>query len=444
MAKASDTQGIKFYPIIINGITIFAAALILLTYLSNPAKAQPLIDTIAATDAGTAPGSCVEPGSCSYNCPLVFAQNRINSYTTSRVNDHKSWVQNTLWPAILEDLQVLTDQLAGVSPAAMSSLGMITDGAQTQTTQRRLQKLKAESVNRNRPNLKMCSVATMTKGLTNSEDNGRVFSASLSNNMKTRFLGGENTQGADGVDSDKRARWNMFVSQYCDPDSENGALGEQCQNIDPANFDKDVDFARLVGGADTIAAEDTHAVTLMASYLYGHDIPRNRFKGNSIDPKKNSRNYELYEQMRSIMAMRSIAANSFQSVVALKSEGPEETEEEKSRRQSTMIEMGYSSDFIANSMKASPSYVGRMNLMQDALFHNPGFYIDNISSPEHVSQTMTAMKAIENMYMDRLAESLKRQELLNSVWLELKLRKEQSDITRKALNANLEGERLAE
>ncbi len=391
----------------------------------DPASLQDTANQIAIT--------CTPP--C-MTCGI--AENTVKNYTEARRNAHQSWVMANIFPLVVDDLQAMTEELSQNGLAVMNNIGRIADAAQQQRAQRRLQKIKYESALRNKPNPKMCGVATMSNGLGAAKDNGKIFSANLASYNSARFNGQPGSVAETGIDADKRARWNTFVTKFCDPYSENGAMEKVCQNNDPAVINKDIDFAGTVALSDTIKESDQDAVMMLSSYLYGHNLPRYRFTQDQLDPEKHPDNFNINERMKRVYAIRSLALQSFNSYVATKAEGPPEDGDDRSRRMGVLQSLGYPPEVVAQSIDHSPSYTERMNLMQDALFNNPSFHIDNLTTEEHIQQNILAMRILDNMQLRSILESQQRMEMLNAAWLELDLRNEQNKLESTMSRGNLQ------
>ncbi len=398
----------------------------------NPASIQ-------ATSPSTAPPPCV--GGCLV-CPL--AEQIVNDYTTYRRQAHQLWMRNTIFPLVVDDLQDMTDQLSQNGPAVMQNIGAIADAVQQQRTQRRIQRLQFEANRRSQPSPKMCSIATMSNGLSATQSNGKILQHTLMSHSNARYNGKAGSAAELGIDADKRMRWNHYVTQFCSPDDENGSMSAICENNSLTSANKDADFAGTVGLPETIRSSDQDAVVMLSSYLYGHDLPHFRFRADQLDPAKNPDNFEIHSRMKRLYTLRGVALNSFSAFVAMKAEGPPESGEERARRMTTLETLGYEPEVVADRLTYSPSYVERMSLMQDALFNNPSFHIDNLTTDEQVQQVMLATRILDNMQLKHMLASQQRTAMLNAAWLELDARREQDRIQSTMMRENLREGRTAQ
>lgn len=394
---------------------------------------------IWTTDPATVPS--IDNSPC---CVCETIPPRVNSYTTSRImTHHTNWIafssRSVLWPIILDDLQDMTDQLVANAPAVMQSFSQINDAWQQQRSERALQKLKTESLIRNRPNAKLCTVASTAQTFMPAQDHAKVSAQQAASYLSSRQTSKLNHPAAGGIDQDKKHRWNLYLTKFCDPNDENGAMEKVCKNTNPETMDKDVNYSAVIGAPMTIRDEDKEAVLMLGSYLYGHDLPYFLYNGSDLDPDKNPEALRGYENMQLAVRARSVALNSFISTLALKGEGPPETPEATQRLRSMMLNAGYDSAYVEKTLQDSPSYWARLNILQDSLFTSPENAIENITTTEHVAQNAAAMEAIKTMHLKNIADSLQRQEQLTAVWHEMIIKQREMAVQRSMGATPIEG-----
>jgi len=136
---------------------------------------------------------------------------------------------------------------------------------------------------------------------------------------------------------------------------------------------------------------------------------------------------KLYLQLRSVAAKRSVAQNTFNSIVGMKSEGTSDT---------SLVSGGppLTRSFLAAAFKQlmptgtpdaeiyaiigeNPSYYAQLEVLSKKIYQNPDFFSGLYDKPANIARKSTAMKAIDLMLDRVLYESELRQEMLLSVLL---------------------------
>jgi Ni,Fe-hydrogenase I large subunit len=124
---------------------------------------------------------------------------------------------------------------------------------------------------------------------------------------------------------------------------------------------------------------------------------------------------ENYTDFRSLLASRSIARNSFASIVAEKAES-----------------VGKSTPFAKNAVKAimktpadvdkllgaNPSYFAQMEVLTKKLYQSPDFIKNLMTNDTNVTRSRVAMKAVDLQQNQDLLNSLYRREMLLATYLE--------------------------
>ena len=180
-----------------------------------------------------------------------------------------------------------------------------------------------------------------------------VTAVLMAQHSQDRQLGAVNTASALGEDSDKESRIKQFREQFCQRFDNNDGLNILCdwdqdgvpgpiiggQNPDRRN--KDIDFVRTLDKPWTVhvdmlypslrevLTDDEEEVFALASNLYGHELFI-RPPARSLQALPNQRITNMqktYMDIRSVVAKRAVAENSFNAIVGLKSNGAESVPE---------------------------------------------------------------------------------------------------------------------
>ena len=120
--------------------------------------------------------------------------------------------------------------------------------------------------------------------------------------------------------------------------------------------------------------------------------------------------------MRSIIAKRGVAENSFNAIVGLKSEG---TAGSKEFLYALLKDLGIPEIEIPKILGENPSYDTQMNILTKKIYQNPNFYTNLYDKPANVARKNVAMQAIGLMQKFDTFKSHLRSEASLSILLEL-------------------------
>ncbi len=362
-------------------------------------------------------------------------EREIMRFITDTFQEYRTWLVTTFFTAeVLPALMMFTEQMSAVGMHQAFIFGTFLDAKHQLETQRLLQELQFEAHKDYQPSEDFCWFGTNVRSLGASEQLGKLNTLSLNARQMKRHLGNVDTGGALPR-ADKAGRWNQFVTSYCDPDDNNriqGEAGTGLQLACPASgarANNDIDYTRLVDEPRTIdVAFDDNALTnpeqdimALGNNLYGHDILTREADNEFL---KNEEVQHLYLALRSVAAKRSVAENSFNSIVGLKSSGTDGTAGASSTRNflaAVMRELGVPDAEIMPMIGQQPSYYAQMEILAKKIYQNPDFFAGLYDSPANVERKSVALKAIELMLDRAIYESLNRQEMVSSVLLSSRL-----------------------
>ncbi|MFK7838989.1 MAG: hypothetical protein AB8B83_01550 [Bdellovibrionales bacterium] len=385
---------------------------------------------------------------------------RVTEHTSNEFTAHRNWLaQDFFVGQVLPALMLFTEQMSAVAMQQTMSIGMFFDAKHQLETQRLLQEMQVQAHIDYQPSEEFCAFGTNVRSLAASEQRGRANAYVLARRQTARQLGEQNMAGASSGDNDKFGRWQMFTELFCDPQdsdwvstrpAETG-LNSICNKPSSANdayTNADIDYGRVVGNSRTLNIDEFglgisfissgfsineagKSITALQNNLYGHNIIQRL--GNRRDFAQD-RYQSGYMALRSIIAKRSVAENSFNAIVGLKSQGSfviGSTADSETYRflGPLMVELGVvdedgsgdNEDEIRALVGSNPSYYAQLELLAKRIYQNPDFYANLYDKPANVKRKSVALKAIELMVDRAIYESQMRQEMLSSVMLSSKL-----------------------
>jgi len=411
-------------------------------------------------------------GLCTSVCTTHLAANhttnlrpQVTQHISTRFTEHRTWLVNTFFSEqVLPALMLFTEQMSAVAMQQTMAIGTFLDAKHQLETQRLLQELQVQAHKDYQPSEDFCWFGTNVKSLAASEQKGRANAYMLARRQNARQLGELNMAGAPDGDNDKHARWSIFLQDFCDPQDSNwvstnpanSGLEAICQTTsgDSAFTNADIDYTRLIenertisllggnGGVDftdnisglpavtAAVSQGERAVMALQNNLYGHDIiARVEDREDFLDSDYQS----WYLALRSVAAKRSVAENSFNAIVGLKSAGTSDisigssggfggaTANTYEFLGAIMVELGVAQADVNDIIGTAPSYYAQLELLAKKIYQNPDFYANLYDKPANVKRKAVALKAIELMVDRAIYESQIRQEMLTSVLLSARL-----------------------
>jgi hypothetical protein len=360
---------------------------------------------------------------------------------------------------VIPQLQKFAEQMSTIAMHQAFTVGTFLDAKHQLETQRLFQELQIQAHKDYIPSTSFCTLGTAARSLAHSESVGRYNALVLSRRQLARHLGQANTAGAADAAEDKEARWKMFSEVYCDPKDNNAkagdpnsGLGSVCisgaRNADRINID--VDYTRMIENRRTLdlsypfysVAPDELDVMSLGNNLYGHDVLFRVFSEASVDDENKN---HVYMDLRSIAAKRSVAENSFNAIVGLKSLGSAGGSMNNSGVNTykflgrILMDLGIPEAEVKAylgqdpntqtppDLIPDPSYFAQLEILSKKIYQTPYFFANLYDTPTNVKRKSAALKAIELMLDRAIFESQLRQEMSLSVLLSSKLQKNFDD-----------------
>ena len=205
-------------------------------------------------------------------------------------------------------------------------------------------------------------------------------------------------------------------------------------------MNKDIDYVRTVDFPWTLDVDFTNTsaptnneeeVLALASNLYGHEVfVRAPSKGLQGRPGVTLNSIQkLYLDMRAVVAKRSVAENSFNAIMSMKTSG---TPGSRDYLVELLRQLGIPNTAPDNDIDRllgpEPSYWAQMEVLTKKIFQNPDFYTNLYDTPANVERKGVAVQAIGLMQKFDIYKSYLRNEATLSVLLELATQELQDEV----------------
>ena len=373
---------------------------------------------------------------------------RLALHLTSEFTAMKVWMTSIFWEDnLLPALMLMSEQLSAVAMQQASIIGQFLDAKQQLETQQVFQELQARAHKDYHPSIGVCEFGSGAKSLAASERKAELNELVLSKRSQDRSLGNANTNAAVGDSGDKESRIKQFREKFCDPADNNNGLSYLCEwdqtqkltgNIgasDKKRENKDIDFVRTVDSPWTLDVDFTNTtltdneeeIMALANNLYGHEVfirpPSKSLQTQSGVRISNMQ--KLYLDMRSVLAKRSVAENSFNAITAMKTSGAPGSHDYLVE---LVKQLGVPAADVDKLLGPNPSYNAQMEVLTKKIFQNPDFYTNLYDTPANVDRKGVAIQAIALMQKFDLYKSYLRNEANLSVLLELSVQDLQDEV----------------
>ncbi len=375
----------------------------------------------------------------------------INDHVTEEFEEHRTWFVSIFFEDnLLPAMMLMAEQLTAVAMQQAQMIGALLDAKHQLETQRLLQQLQARAHKDYQPSVGMCEFGSAVKSLAASERKSEYSAVLMGQRSMDRQLGNANSSATYGNDLDKETRLTQFKAKFCDPKDNNNGLGLMCTTpgAKKDRYNKDIDYTRTIdfpytldvdftnGGAATDHEEEVMA---LASNLYAHDVfARPNAKLLQTDPDGTPTNMQKkYLDMRSIVAKRNVAENSYNAIVGMKSAGEPES---KDFLIAMLDGLGVEGVDAITLIGENPSYYAQMEMLTKKIYQNPEFYTNLYDKPANVERKGVSLQAIGLMQKFDMFKSYLRSEASLSILLELAVMDLQEEIENEINPLSGEGE----
>lgn len=340
-------------------------------------------------------------------------------------------------------LQMMTEQFSAAAMHQAVAIGMFFDAEQVMATNRLYQRLTAQAHKDYQPSTGMCVFGTNVRALMSAERNAEYTAFVMGQRSIDRQMGNMNSAAAPGQFADFAARLENFRSLYCDYHSYGGGLDPVCnfdtdddgsQDLEtPDTANRDIAYSRIVDRntlaidlSDTDITPDERDIFSLASNLYSHNtairVPEIAFRKPA--------NRDAILDLRAVVAKRSVAEHSFNTMVGLRSPSSEFTGPDAAQYMRLILDnLGVSDNSaMAAYLGDQPSYYAQMEVLTKRIFQDGQFYTNLYDKPANVDRKGVALQAIGLMQSFDTWQSYLRTEAMLSVLLELEIMKLQDEV----------------
>lgn len=377
---------------------------------------------------------------------------------------------------ILPALMMFTQQMNAVMMQQMWILGEFLDAKHQLETQQLFREKVARAHKAYQPSLGMCIIGTNVRSLAAAERNGKLTGFILNQRNLDRQLGAANTNASDGPLVDLTGRLALFTQYYCDRYDNNAiqsdvttGLGLLCPGAPPQTVNNDIDYTKTIEiprSMDVHMGHNPNAPTQDEKDIM--ELTDNLFATKTFERIAESDlmfvdNHDEYMDLRAVVAKRSVAINTLNNIIGMKSAGSKITtapgtgnsNDTAQYMRLILRELGITSNtevyhmlsdhgnLVVNAgagpfanAEYTPSYYAQMEVLTKRVFQNPEFFTDLYDTPANVRRKGAALQAL-NLMLDRdIYESYLRGEMLMSILLEIKLEREQKKVVNEVKTMN--------
>jgi len=168
---------------------------------------------------------------------------------------------------------------------------------------------------------------------------------------------------------------------------------------------------------------DEEDLLALSKNLFSHNVFEQPIAEAKL--RDNETNQQAYLDLRSIVAKRSVAENSFQAIAAMKSNGVSDAAETRQYLAAVLEELGVPQADALEMIGENPSYYAQMEILTKTLLQRPQFFVDLYDKPANVARKGVALQALALMQDRDTFKSTLRSESMLSLILELQVMKAQ-------------------
>lgn len=404
---------------------------------------------------GCADGDCAICGvnDCNVLSPATVVRHHVRGETrimnAMRIDfhDHRDWFVDEYLQGFIPAMMLMAEQMSNVAMYQMFVVGKFFDAKSNLETQRLFNELQNEAAKDYQPSQSFCAIGTNIRSLSHSEQIAINTQGSMGQISMNRYMAGLNAASAyAATDADKLSRWRQFTTIFCNR-RDNGWTGAGTGLVpvctapiaDHANSNLDIDYHRLIEepryldidySYDTASGDTTaqmeqasieeQAVIALSRNLYGHNVPNSAI-GFITQEGSEGR----YLALRSVIAKRNVAQNSYNAIVGMKARGSGGGSADSAQfLRAVVADLGMTEPDIDDIFGDNPSYYGQLEVLGKKIFQSTDFFTDLYEKPANVKRKQVALNAIELMLDRAIFESELRNEMLMSVLLSSSLESE--------------------
>lgn len=364
-------------------------------------------------------------------CTCVVLRN----FIIDEINRHEDFLKDSFWKDKLEpSLARMTNQITEALISQTTSLGSFTEAQNNIERMRTLKTLQSDTANSYVPSEALCRFGSLSQSLAASEAKARSVRLFLTNRSQNRQLGAPDTVSSSGPNADMDARMKQFMGRYCDARDNGGSMSRICSaNSNDRFLNADIDYSKtfdtkptlkVAFGSGVAPTDDEKNVLALADNLFAHELFSRPAAGALEGGREMNDSRVAFMDMRALIAKRSVAENSFNTLVGQKSQGaPGSTQ----FIAAVLKELGMEDKATLEYLGGTPSYDAQMEVLTKKLYQNPGFYVNLVDNPANVQRQYAAMQSFGLMQQRDIFDSILRSEMLLSLIVEMEIAKYQDE-----------------
>ncbi|PCI55395.1 MAG: hypothetical protein COB36_07160 [Alphaproteobacteria bacterium] len=376
-------------------------------------------------------------------------------------------------------LREMAEELTVIMVMQTEMIGMFFDARAQLKTQRKHQELRARAHKDYQPSEQMCRIGTFMRSIAHTESKAELNKHALNRILMNQYLASTGNSADHGPRENQFSELFSYAEYYCDPRDNDGAASGICPRgtagktvAQRSRFNKDVDYARMIGNrltididfadgatlgtADNDLVDDEADIVALAKNLYFPNVfemPNKEIMDNDV---------RAHFDSRSFAAKMNVAHSSFLNIVGMKSSAPVGqpttatvtsppvpsqiirvtppilTEDAGWAYMKAMLRefgivdengSGDTDDEIESVLGVRPSYYAQMEVLTKKIYQHPNFYTNLYDKPANVDRIGASIDAITLMHQRDRFESLLRREMLTSLLIEEGLAKHVENVS---------------
>ena len=334
--------------------------------------------------------------------------------TQEFIKQERWFMYDYFFQYILPGLMQMVEQTSAVAQAQVFTFGAIMDAKEQLETQRLLSEKVAEAHRDYRPDINMCTIGSVARGLAAQDRDGESVANTLSKRMIDRQMGVRYSVGSAGMTSDTKARIEQFRKSFCDRNSNGGNTSNICLTGTSAHqVNKDINYTDTIGVPRSVSMLDmnqgmltsgNNSIFALATNLYGHrTFEKSRTPSSNMegDDGRISGEMSWYLDKRAITAKRSVAQNTFNKIAGMKANPINQVNRPRNELRAIFDQLGVNTFDVATKVDfEKTSHYAQLEAMAQKIYQTPAFFTNLYDSPTNVLRKNVAMQAI-NLMLDR-------------------------------------------
>lgn len=347
--------------------------------------------------------------------------NSVRNAIMDEVKKHQDWLESDFWTKNIKPQLEIAQSSIGAHLLASSALqGNLLDTQSKVNTLMTRNVAEADVALNANPSEALCRFGTLSRDMVKRDEIvGTKHRALVKASLDRQLYQPKSDPSLMGATGDLLERYNKFRVNLCDKKSYAEGFTSLCSNNSDTVMNLDIDYTRLIDTRPTIpAADDAAAVIPMMQNLFASRIA-NELVIKALEQSDTKNADDSLLDLRALIAKRSVAENTFQSIVARRTEGSAGS---AVNMKALLKNMGIAEDSEAvRYLGDNPSYQAQMELLTKRIYQDEDFYKNLMDNPSNVARQYAAMQSFGLMQQRDIYDSIQRAELILSLIVEMEL-----------------------